>query len=234
MKIIVIGDIHGDFQVINHLVRTERPDLILQVGDFGYWPRLHGWPPRDSALELGDTKLYWCDGNHEDHQSLASLAKSGCDLSSSVEVAPNCFYQPRGSVLTLPDGRNVLFFGGADSSDKDSREEGEDWFAGELPGQADLEKLNTDLQIDIIISHTCPKKINLRETPPEGYSAGPWLAKSGDPTRVLLDHVLKLYAPAKWYFGHFHIHQIGQCGKTEWQALAIPLDEGEPWWSELL
>ncbi|OEU71315.1 MAG: hypothetical protein BA863_03410 [Desulfovibrio sp. S3730MH75] len=234
MKIIVVGDIHGDFQVINHLVETERPDIILQCGDFGYFPRLHGVP----ALDLGGTLLYWCDGNHEDHQVLSNLVlscpdKSRQDLSKPVEILPNCFYQPRGSTLKLPDGRNVLFFGGADSSDKDSREEGKDWFSDELPGQNDLDRIDSNQKIDIVISHTCPNSFALRKIPPEGYEKGPWLAKAQDPTRLLLDQILRLHAPAKWFFGHFHIHQTGRFQETEWQALSIPLDDGELWWVEL-
>lgn len=228
MKIIILGDIHGDFQVINHLVATEQPDIIIQCGDFGYWPYQNGWPPTDPALKLGNTKLYWCDGNHEDHEELAKIAESG-----QFEVAPNCFYQPRGSVLPLPDSRNVLFFGGADSTDKKSRIEGRDWFSDEIPTAADFEKLDKNLHIDIVISHTCPKSFELRQTPPLGYRKSSWLAKADDPTRDILDLVLQRHHPTQWFFGHFHIYQTGKFKNTTWTALAIPMDDEEIWWTEL-
>ncbi len=228
MKTIILGDIHGDFQVINHLVKTEQPDIIIQCGDFGYWPRKNGWPPNDPSLRLGTTKVYWCDGNHEDHESLAEVASS-----EQLEVAPNCFYQPRGSVLTLPDGQNVLFFGGADSTDKSSRIEGDSWFSGEIPTTADFENIENNLHINIVISHTCPKSFELRQTAPLGYRKSSWLAKAHDPTRDILELVLQKYSPAQWFFGHFHIHQTGKFKNTTWMALAIPMEDEEIWWFEL-
>lgn len=36
---------------------------------------------------------------------------------AATEVAPGVIYQPSGSTLTLPDGRVVLFLGGAKSVD---------------------------------------------------------------------------------------------------------------------
>ncbi|SMF34653.1 metallophosphoesterase family protein [Desulfovibrio gilichinskyi] len=228
MKTIILGDIHGDFQVINHLVTTEQPDIIIQCGDFGYWPHQNGWPPADPPLKLGNTKLYWCEGNHEDHEELANITESG-----QLEVAPNCFYQPRGSILALPDGRNVLFFGGADSTDKESKIEGKSWFSNEIPAANDFEKLDPNQHIDIVVSHTCPSSFVLRRTPPLGYSKVPWLAKADDPTRDILDLILQKYEPAQWFFGHFHIHQVGKFQNTDWMALAVPLDDEETWWAEL-
>ena len=54
---------------------------------------------------------------------------------------PNIFYMPRGSVLSLSDGRNVLFMGGAESVDKRRRTPGYDWFKQELIRPQDLSNL---------------------------------------------------------------------------------------------
>jgi hypothetical protein len=229
MKVIVVGDIHGDFQVINHLVKTERPDIILQCGDFGYWPRSDaGWPPTDPPLDNGSTPIYWCDGNHEDHAELQKVIAAG-----QTEVAPNCFYQPRGSTLGLPDGRTILFFGGADSGDHEKRQKGVDWFPQECPQQVDFKNIPKGLEIDIVISHTAPAVFNLRDTPPFGYAKGPWLAKHLEQTRILLNEIFFQYHPDQWFFGHYHIHQTGIQEGVNWTALAVPIDGGERWWIEL-
>lgn len=174
MKIIVAGDIHGDFQAVNSLVQEENPDYILQVGDFGYYPNEHpGWPPTEPELKLGNTCLHWCDGNHEDHQSLSQLIKVG-----ELEVAPNCFYQPRGTTLTLPDGRRVLFYGGAARGLK-----GEDKFpCEEAPRVEDVENLKVE-GIDIVISHAAPSIFKLPKKPPFGYAKEPWLSKFEEQTQ---------------------------------------------------
>jgi len=228
MKTLIVGDIHGDFQVLNHLIETQRPDIILQCGDFGYWPRKYGWPPDDPPLKNGATKIYWCDGNHEDHHELSRIAGS-----NNCEIAPNCHYQPRGSIVTLPDDRNVLFFGGAASGDNWRRTERETMFQSEVPNLSDLDKISNDKKIDIVISHTAPTAFKIRQTPPLGYARIPWLAKHQEETRKILNKVLHRHNPCLWYFGHFHIHQTGRNQECNWTALAMPLDGGETWWMEL-
>jgi metallophosphoesterase superfamily enzyme len=73
-SIVVIGDIHGEFGKLNTLVSYKRPEIILQVGDFGYWPKHISKRERKRGTPLlpkmHDTKLYWVDGNHEDFDSL--------------------------------------------------------------------------------------------------------------------------------------------------------------------
>jgi len=218
--ILVVGDLYGHFEALNDLVKGKQPDIILQVGDFGYWP------PDDPELELGKTKVYWCDGNHEDHDTLDLIKRTG-----QLEVAPSCFYQPRGSILRLPDGRRVLFFGGAESMDKAHRNRREDWFPQELPTYLDFAKV-LDAPVDIVISHTAPACFNIEKSPPFGYASLPWLAKFKEPTPKMLDVILELVQPKQWFFGHYHVHQVGQeCG-VDWTALGYA--EGlEKWWVEL-
>jgi len=181
--ILVVGDLYGHFEALNDLVKGKQPDIILQVGDFGYWP------PDDPELELGKTKVYWCDGNHEDHDTLDLIKRTG-----QLEVAPSCFYQPRGSILRLPDGRRVLFFGGAESMDKAHRNRREDWFPQELPTYLDFAKV-LDAPVDIVISHTAPACFNIEKSPPFGYASLPWLAKFKEPTPKMLDVILELVQP---------------------------------------
>ena len=38
MKVLVVGDIHGDWGKLNSLLTVKRPDIVLQCGDFGWWP----------------------------------------------------------------------------------------------------------------------------------------------------------------------------------------------------
>ena len=211
MKIIVAGDLHGDSQALNSLIRDEKPNIVLQVGDFGYWPRRDGWPPSDPELELRDTLVYWCEGNHEDHDALAQVGRS-----RKFQVAPQCFYVPRGSVVELPDGRQVLFFGGAYQTDTDE----------------DLDAIKALGRIDLVISHTAPASFQIRKEPPRGYAREPWLAKFAEETPQLLDRLFDLVKPRQWFFGHYHIHQAGQDRGVKWTALA-DAGSGETWWVEL-
>lgn len=226
MKIVVAGDIHASWGVLNKFINRHKPDILLQCGDFGFWPKAGRSPY--SHLNLGNTKIHWCDGNHEDHIELAHLAKA-----SQLEFVPGCFFQPRGSVLELPDGRMILFAGGALSVDNAIRKPGHDWFPGhELLTENDLAKFPdpAQVQIDVVISHTAPLEFDVEGLP---YSQWPtWWDRNPDPSRKVLSEVLNRYKPARWFFGHFHTFQEGKTGGCEWTALSYA-GSSERWWIEL-
>lgn len=94
-----MGDIHGEYGRLNQFLNKNRGiDIILQCGDFGYWPRQHGMSWTDMygrlkqfdqySLKNMDTMIFWCDGNHEDFQSLKDLQDN--------EIMKNVYYMERG------------------------------------------------------------------------------------------------------------------------------------------
>jgi len=230
MRVIVAGDLHGDFDSLNELIESQSPDYILQCGDFGYYPKeCGGWPPRDPSIIPGDCKVYFADGNHEDHEALA-LAVSEVRL----EAPRNVFYQPRGSLLALPDGRNVLFVGGAEATPPREPIFGvliEDSPVPPLLIDV-LGKTPSDTKIDVVISHSCPAAFDLKASAPHGYEPHAWASKFNDPARAVLDQILLIYRPKRWYFGHFHVHETGVSGDCEWCALGYSEGE-ENWWAYL-
>jgi predicted phosphodiesterase len=124
--IVVCGDFHGRFESVNKFLNSHKEiTIILQCGDFGFWPRF-----KLSKLKNYDTKIFWCDGNHEDFEAIKKI--------EDVEVFPNVYYMSRGTILTLPDERKVLFMGGAYSIDKYYRTPGYDWFPEETISQKDI------------------------------------------------------------------------------------------------
>ena len=184
--IIVVGDLHGVWGPFNAMINEKNPNIILQCGDFGWWPKFHDttnmwsgeyedisdeiigdpWqrvmakrvpkPWDQFGIKANDTKVYWCDGNHEDHWDLIEERNY---MKAPCEMMPNVYYMKRGSVLQLPDGRNVLFMGGADSIDKGARTVGLDWFPEEVINQKNVYGL-PDTKVDVVISHTCPTEFH--------------------------------------------------------------------------
>jgi hypothetical protein len=210
MSIFVVGDIHAEWGHLNSLINERNPEIILQCGDFGFWPNYY--PMR---IKNGDCRIYWCDGNHEDHWALKDLTNN--------EVAPNVFYMKRGSTLTLPDGRIVLFMGGADSIDKGYRTMGIDWFPEEVISWSDVKDL-PEIKIDIVISHTCPLQFNVDDVRHKHE-------KLEDPSRHGLSYILNKYKPDLWYFGHWHYWRKGKFENCEWTRLSMPGRTG--WWEKL-
>ena len=237
--IIVVGDIHGDWAALNNLMNKKKPSIVLQCGDFGWWPRmsvkksgvhygLKAWSHKGLKIPEG-TKVYWCDGNHEDHDSLAKLRNPAAQR-QSVEVYKDCHYMPRGSVLTLPDGRKVMFFGGAESIDKYRRTPGIDWFPEEIPNYAEVDRaLSLETKVDIIISHTAPTDWTPDASRPE---------KVPDPTCKMLQAILEVHRPKHWFHGHWHHAANGSIGattvtkRTHMHSLDYPRHGGR-WWLPL-
>ena len=228
MKIYAVGDIHAEFEKLNNFINKKHPDLILQCGDFGYWPKQDGkfelgkrkqtWDGRyinkqkwyQCSIKNKNTKILFCDGNHEDHESLKALTNN--------EICPNVFYMPRATTSTLPDGRKILFIGGAESGDIESRKLGFDWFREEKITRNDIDRI-TAQNIDIVISHTCPREF-LNELP------SPSLEKINDQSVDYLSEILYKYKPSLWYFGHFHLCKKGTYKNTKWVALNMATNSG--------
>ena len=228
--ILIVGDIHGDWASLNKLINRRQPKIILQCGDFGYWP---GDRRCDPALKLkpASTHIYWIDGNHEDLKGLQALVESG--NSTLSDDIPNVIYQPRGSTLELPDGRNVLFAGGAFSVDNAVRLPGRNWF----PDHEILTEKNLDnfpdpsqVKIDIVISHTAPREFNVKGLPYEQWPA--WWDRTPDPSERVLSEVLRRYQPKQWFLGHFHRFQQDKFNGCMWTALDCS-GSGRQWWIEL-
>jgi predicted phosphodiesterase len=223
MRILVIGDIHGDWGKLNALITKKSPDIVLSCGDFGWWPALEeeesGYMKKPSrwvvkGVKPGETKVYWCDGNHEDHRALVQDGQI-------TKMYENVFFASRGSTLTLSDGKVVLFAGGAASIDKQRRTPGYDWFPEEVIKDADLDRMMSLDKVDIVISHTAPTSFlpHLKDD----------VGKSKDPSCVALEYVLKKYNPPVWYFGHWHMYRQGVHKNTHWTCLDHSGGRGI-WW----
>ena len=216
-RVLITGDIHNLFNRLNQLINQKNPDLIICCGDFGFWPlfagKSGGIKPLSSIKLQGAEKLLWIDGNHEDHWELAKR--------ESDEIEPGIIYMPRGSTYTLPDGRVILFMGGANSIDKMWRTIGHDWFPEELITQKDFMNL-PDCEVDIFITHTCPNELVLD-------LKTQYIGKEWEPSNHALSELWKIYKPDLWFFGHWHTFLDITMMGTKCYCLSHP-GEGRQWW----
>jgi len=198
-----VGDIHRSFDLLNELIQIEKPDLILQCGDFGILPN-------ETCVENGDVPILFCDGNHDAYDQILP----------GTEVAKNVFHMRRGAIVYI-NNQPVLFIGGADSVvDRAYRTENVDWFPElETISADDLGALPKRQAVHTVISHTCPNEFCL-QIPLRFY--GRELSKDA------LSHVLHRYMPKRWLFGHYHAHMRGNDDWCEWECLSIAGDVG--WW----
>src|SRR5579862_6030201 len=100
-KVMIAGDWHGNKDWALHCAEKahawldgEDEKIILQLGDFGYWGGFYGsnylMQLSDRAADLG-VKIFFIDGNHEDHPLLAD------DEDDEGRVAPSIWHLRRGT-----------------------------------------------------------------------------------------------------------------------------------------
>jgi predicted phosphodiesterase len=230
MKTLIVGDIHGEWKHLNNLINHKKPDYILQVGDFGWWPHFHNKPGllqknkkfnqfgiKNNQGKL--TKIFWIPGNHENWDDLNCISQD-----EPVEIQTGVTYCPFGVVLEL-NGTNILMCGGAESTDKEYRTEGIDWWKSEIISQKEMDNL-PECEIDIIISHTIPRFFF-------NNCGWDWLTeRKNDPSTFALQLIFEKYRPKKWFSGHFHHYHKQSLFDCEWTSLSMP-GICDTWWVEL-
>ena len=214
MKYAIAGDTHERFDIINKFINKHQPKHLIICGDFGFWLDNH----IEKRLKPHNTKIYFCDGNHEDHNLLDKLT----DKPEPVEVCKNVFYMPRGTIVQFED-KKFLFMGGAESIDKDLYTEGIDWFPQE---SITIKQVNSlpETNIDVIISHAAPLFVEMH--------MGLWMkSKLLKQTPILLETVFELYKPKHWFFGHYHYDYYSVLRGTEFHGMNMSNSRG--WWKNV-
>lgn len=223
MKVMVLGDTHGNTHWARKMVAKAKKlevTKIIQCGDFGLWDHHEdGFPFLDAVnKECSDSgvKLYWLDGNHENHDRLEWYRKNNPKTSNGhVYIRSHILYSPRGN-RWMWDEKWFMTVGGAVSIDKSGRIPGKSWWAGEQLTDAQLygiEKAGN--QADYLFTHDCSNKTPFR------------LRLKADIDsqihRQKIDRVARVVQPKLWFHGHMHT-------KYDWM---VPLDDHAVNWAQV-
>ncbi len=211
-----VGDTHGSIDAVkaaDEAAEEAGVKVVVQVGDFGiHWPNVTCEIAKYFLTKTTGTIWYTCGGNHDNWDRFAELSKEqgNPDL---VELAPNCFYVQRGSVVTL-EGENHLFFGGAESTDKHRRVEGQTWWKNETPSYEEFGRFFEAMETnpDVVVTHDAPLNIPIKR-----------INRDKNPTPRNLHNAIKLCTrmPKRWYFGHHHVVQSWSLGDTEYYCCGL-------------
>lgn len=198
-----MGDTHSNTtwwgSVVRPAIRDVRPNAVLSVGDFGYWPdhdegRAFLAEVSDSLAAVG-TSLWFVDGNHEQHDRLTQGA-------APVTLQPGIHHLPRGARWTW---RSIQFgaLGGAVSPDRADRIEGWDWFESERITEADLERLGA-AQLDVLVTHDAPTWCRLDVPAPGSVTVDRDVREN----RAFVDRAIAATAPSLVLHGHWHVAHV--------------------------
>ncbi len=230
MRLLVLGDTHGN---TGHLVNNVFPlvpqlgiDVIVQVGDFGYWEHTDDGVEFLNACERlcaeYDVNLYWLHGNHDKHSLTLALYGSLRTDDGFIPCRSRVFYIPQGHAWTWK-GYRLRAFGGAYSIDKQWRLEIEGkraykfnygrtsgepvivtaetlWFPEEQMTDAEMDDLLAadSGPVDIVFSHDFPARAN----PGPHFKTLPECL----PNQQRLQRAMDAHKPAFWFHGHLHHH----------------------------
>jgi hypothetical protein len=157
--VLLAGDTHGNarwWAVLVGVARRARCPVVLQLGDFGYWP---GSARGDAYLDEVDrlaagagVEVWWIPGNHEHWGRLRQLPVTPDGL---TRVRPRLVHVTNGTRWRW-SGVEFGALGGARSLDGDRRMPGRTWWPGdEEPSPADVARLG-DGRLDVLVCHDVP------------------------------------------------------------------------------
>ena len=224
MKLMFLGDIHGNFNIINQYVKMYdiKDTHIIQVGDFGVG--FSRFEKEKRMLEMYHTQLVnnnvhvWAIRGNHDYKPYFDNDPFGF---TNIHLVPDY------TVLNLAD-KKILCIGGAVSVDREFRytkkqKQGiyennigiESWWPDEI-FVLDIDKLKELRDINIMVTHTCPDYCPPDNTFGLGYFVEGIIKETGDnQLRTDLNfernqvtqafNIVKMNNDIEFaYYGHFH------------------------------
>lgn len=215
-EIYVIGDLHGDYDLIDAKLVDQRKlvakhNVLFVAGDAGF---INSYETKDSILQRKQylNKIPFIViavlGNHENYDiieklPIVELFGGKCYKEDGVDV----YYALNGQIFDI-DGTKFFTYNGGLSIDKEKRLEYEEkygvklWWEQEVnvDGFDDAFKKIITQKIDYVITHDVPRSIFFKLTPfiPGRFKNNPC---------ALHDCFEKVYSLRNfkhWYAGHYH------------------------------
>ena len=203
-RIFITGDTHQSLD-INKLNSKNFPlnsiltkdDILIICGDWGciwdgsgedkYW---QNW------YEKKNFTTFVVLGNHENYNLIQNYPIVQFCGGRARKVSDSVYLEIRGEVYNF-NGKTFLSFGGADSTDKHLRKEGESWWSGERITEEDLENARRNVKkydyIDYVITHTGGSEVNR------------FIGFEPSESDKILDQILSEIKYGTHYCGHYHV-----------------------------
>lgn len=201
-RIGIAGDWHDNWKYIWKVVKRaheKNTQVILQVGDFGYWEDRPGYGVLSDWLKERDMWLMFIDGNHENFPLLYSKPVHS---EGYRHIEERIIHLPRGFRWKWED-RTFTALGGATSIDRGWREPGLEWFPEEDITLGDAARTSQEGHTDILLTHDAPQSI-IVPFEPVGLEIPHYDLHRSATSRYLLDKVMFDTTPNYLFHGHYH------------------------------
>ena len=211
MSVYITGDTHGDIDIekLNKEYFPEqetmtKDDYLIIAGDFGgVWS---GGEKDDALLDWYESRRYttlFIDGNHENHELLASYPEYEWNGGKVHYIRPSVIHLMRGQVYDIC-GLRFFTMGGAFSVDKEYRVPGKSWWPEEMPSREEYEEAEKNLkaacwEVDYVVTHCCAYEILLKLV-----DIVPFKMRM-DEENQFFSRIEKKLKYEHWFCGHYHI-----------------------------
>lgn len=200
-KLMICGDWHGNTAHALMMVRTAEKygfQKIIQCGDFGLWDHyedgLRFLDTLNEACRKAGVKVYWLDGNHENHERLYWYTQNNpVTKNGHVYIRSHILYSPRGNAWQW-ENKTFLTVGGGVSVDRAYRKPDVSWWYGEQLTDDEVRGIHT--KTDYLFTHDCPANApfkNRFKNDVDSQIHRQRMSKIGQQTM-----------PSMWFHGHMH------------------------------
>jgi len=209
MSIILAGDTHGllDLDKVQEYFNANddytKDDYLIILGDAGIlWNGSDDREVQETLNNLPVTTL-WLDGNHENFDLLYEYPAEFWNGGRVHFISDSIIHLDRGQVFII-DGLTFFVFGGGNSIDRISRQEGINWWPEEMPNDFEYEEGFRNLdkagwQVDYVLTHTCPESV--------ADQMVTYLYPGEEPLQRYLDRIAEELDFDAWFFGHWHMDE---------------------------
>lgn len=223
-RVLLAGDWHGNtrwaVQHVYPLARKQNCDVIVQLGDFGFWHGREGERYLDVLNEKAATTgipILWIDGNHENFDLLYEIPVRADGLR---EVRPHVLHVPRAHRWTW-GGRQFLACGGAASIDMAYRMPGRSWWAQESITTPEMDECIASGPVDVMLAHDTPVSVDMGYGGEGDLSLPLYTRNAAYGNRLALQHIVDAVQPALYVHGHWHVENDRMVPRTDGGSMRV-------------
>jgi 3-oxoacid CoA-transferase subunit A len=214
----ISGDKHSDFTTVENFCAETKSstvgDCMILLGDVGlnYYRDLRDVALKQHIAQLPITFLS-IHGNHEARIETLPMYQPQQRYGATVfcdPQYPNQLFLQDGNIYTF-GSLKALVIGGAFSMDKFRRLQNRwPWFEDEQPSAEIRARTEASLdavgwQVDIVLSHTCPRSKVPMDAIPEYFLKHVAIDFS---TEDWLETIMQRLSFKRWYVGHYHLDDV--------------------------
>lgn len=195
MIVLFAGDAHGNSAFMRNVLRVAQEgdvDLVVQVGDFGFWPNSSFSRTVDQEFTNAGMPLWVIRGNHDFTTDAYQYLKPPTFDPGLTLVSDGW--------RTEIDGVSIGFLGGAVSVDQDSRTEGRSWWADEITSDDNVEAALFNGPVDVWVTHDAVNRPPMKEA----WSFPPHIQHQLDLQTDRMRRAFFALKPRLHIHGHWH------------------------------